>query len=524
MVIDVVLSGNLRSEVAFFQVMRECLTARSEGLVGKIVFSTWGYEVGRYPRLFDMLARLGVDVVTSEMPERLNDSLSIQTLQFWRGLQSLDGTAGWVLRTRTDRALIHTVQFLDGLRSGKLRPDQLAPPSDLLRSKVIVPAVSVNEPFVNVDIVFLLEVKDARRLINFDMSYDLIYNDTGTFPVDCRWFCNPVLSQHAGFKELLERVNMPRVASAMQSAAQNGTLMDAPEALFRYLGAYWPIAHDLFALVDQADHGPSPLLEDVLASRVVRPFALILGESVATTSQQWLTSLATDETSASEVVRRAAAWRVSPERYGSALEQVDPEALNAFAAAQLGPAPASERGVKRFKGASIGGAESLEQMFASLVREPFEQTSASEAFRLVEAAAEAERRNGGTHVALYEAGCVLEAEARSTGDQTKAQIAFMLHLSAAWARLRDAADRACGLAFDGLVGPEQRKEAFAPAHLIWSLNQDFAPAVFWYGIVHMTPWASEHVNYEHGMSMVQRAADLGSERAQKFLTDPVLPT
>lgn len=388
-----------------------------------------------------------------------------------------------------------------------------------------MPAVSVNEPFVNVDIVFLLERKDARKLISFDMSYDMIYNDTGTFPVDCRWFTNPVLAQHPGFKELLERVNMPRVASAMQEAAKSGTLMDAPEALFRYMGAYWPIAHDLFAPVDQADHGPTPLLEDVLASRVVRPFALVLGESVATTSQQWLTSLATGENSGSAFVRRAAAWRVSPERYGAALEQVDPDALNAFAAAHLGPAPIAERGVRRFKGASARtGHDGLEEMFAALLREPFDQRSSSEAFQQVESASEAERHNGGSHVALYEAGCVLEEEARSNNDRTKAQFAFMLHLSASWARVREATDRACGLAYDGLVGPERRKEAFGPVHMIWYLNQGWAPAVFWYGVQHLTPWASDHVNAEEGMSLIRKAAELGSERARAFLANPVLPT
>ena len=111
----------------------------------------------------------------------------------------------------------------------------------------------------------------------------------------------------------------------------------------------------------------------------------------------------------------------------------------------------------------------------------------------------------------------LEAAARAENDRNKAQLAFMLYLSAAWARLPAGVDGACGLVLDGLVGATQRREAFETVYPLWVADQSSPLALFWYGIEHLYGWTNGATHEEHGMKLIRQAADADFPRALDFL-------
>lgn len=516
--IDVVICGNIRSEIALYEIVREVLLAKREGLVNQAVFATWTSERERFPKLSDALADQGVDVVTLDPPEPYTGSLVIQHLQFWRGLQALADDDHWVLKTRTEKAFPQTFNVFEALRHSRLDLDGLSRPAEVFERKVILQGASVDEPFAHADLTFLAHKRDARRLLNLDAAFDYVLSDAGYFPQEARWFVSPVMARFPELKRVHERVSTFRLAHAIEQGARADSLSTAPEAVIRYLGAYWPLANDLFGLVDVSDYGHPPLTADVLAGRVERPFAQRWGDRVLATNQGWLSHLAQGASGADKLLRRAAAFRVEPSRYGEALREVDLDALTAFTDQMLGAPPTVPARTVQTPGQPSADLD-LPSVFTALVRAELAPAAARSGFDEVEAAVQWERGHGASQRGVLDAAQRLDQEARAEGDRGRAQIAFMLYLSAAWARVPEAVDGACSLAYDGFVSPEQRREAFETIYTVWMQDPTSPLALFWYGVEHITGWTSAegHTNLEHGLTLIRAAAAGGFPRAQEYL-------
>lgn len=516
--IDVVLCGNLRSEVAFVEIVRELLAAKGRGTVGQVVFSTWNSELERFPQLAEALTQAGVDVVSFPQPAPYIDSLVIQHLQFWRGLQVLRDPDGWVLKCRTDRAWEQTHGMLRAVEQGVCT--ELPRPSAIHSHKLIVNAISLNEPFSHIDFVVLCHKTDARRILNFDIAFDYIYSDTGRFAVDSRWFIEPVLTQAPEYKRLLEQVNVQRLALAIKIAAGRGELASAPEDVMLYLGSYWSVAYDLYALPDRSVQGPSPKLEPLLSGTVDRPFTVDWGERVLVTNQPCFAALANGVLEDSDLARRLTRHRTSVKDYGRVLAGVDLDALVDFTVAYTGEL--DRRRVVSVRHADPSGSAPVNKVFEALIRTPLPEQLLTDAYGSVAAGLD-RAHHGSGDLDLTGYARKLDAEARASGDRERAQVAFLIYQFGAYNRDPEASAGACALAFDGWVSPEQRREAFTAIYSAWHFHQDSPAAIFWYGIHHMTPWSSGHVNREHGLEFVRKAADLGYEPARQFLLDPTLP-
>lgn len=154
-----------------------------------------------------------------------------------------------------------------------------------------------------------------------------------------------------------------------------------------------------------------------------------------------------------------------------------------------------------------------------MVRTEMPPETAAFAFDEVDRAVEWERSHGASQAGFVQAAQRLDQEARAEDDHAKAQVAFLLYLSAAWARLPEAMDGACSLAYDGFVSPEQRGEALETVYTIWAQDPTSPMALFWYGIENITGWTSPtgHVNVEHGLTLIRDAAARGFPRAQEYL-------
>jgi len=512
--IDAVVCGNIRSELAFYEVVRELLHAKADGLVARIVFSTWRSEADRFPELFKTLTSVGVDIVTCDPPGPYGGSLVTQHIQLWRGLQALDDDERWVFKTRTEKAFLHTVELFRDLRMGAFSLEQLGRPRAVLDRQVALFGASLTEPFAHNDIAFLALKSDCRRLLNFDAAFDYVFNDAGYFPQEARWFLAPVMSRYPQLKRLFEVVNPHRLATAIRRAGRRGGLMEAPDALFQYLAADWALTAELFRLVDVRDHDFAPPLAYFLANRVERPLAVNWGDRLLTTSQWWLEQLTTGDQDGDPLASRVAAERADD--YGGALDRLDRASLNAFADRELGPAPAAapryEIHPEREEALDLKG------LFKSLLRRPVGAVTRDIAFQRLEEAIEQERRDFALNESTVLLGLEFEAQAREFGDEEKAFLAFLIFLAAAWARMPVGVDHACGLVFDGLVDPLHRPEAFETVHTLYDSRPDWAPGRFWYGLAHIHGYTGA-VDQAFGVQLVSRAAEMGDERARRFIQD-----
>lgn len=511
--IDAILCGNLRSEISFYEILRELVRAKQDGVVGQIVFSTWQSEHERFPDLFREVNACGVDVVLIKPPTPYGGSLPIQHMQMWRGMQALDNQDGWLLRTRTDKAFQATIQQLRGLREGSLDLDAMPRPSDILERRLVVDGVSLTEPFAHNDLTLLSWKADLKRLLNVDAAYDYLFADNGYFPQEVRWFAAPVMARHPQFKHLFETISIYRLTAALRAAAARGALDEAPDAVARYLGAYWSIAQDLYTLIDLQDHGEPPPFQELVAGRGLRPFAVNWGDRLLATSEPyWRGFIGGSD----PFLRRAAGAMVAPRDAGAAIGDLDLESLQHFIQAELGPAPEAAVPVTRLRRTSEGGAD-LKRVFATLAPDVARDAATlDDCWTRVEAAVERDRSEFANHYALLAVGRELDAEARDQGDAAKANTAFILLLGAAWARIPDAVDLLCGIAADGLVDARYLKAAFEPVYASFVHHPNDPRMAFWYGLDHIGGY-SGGVHNEFGLKQIRLAADQGVPRAQAFL-------
>ena len=512
MSLDVVICGNIRSEIALYEIVREVLHARNEGLVGRVVFSTWEAEGRRFPDLFGALRGAGVTVVGLEPVAPGTNSIAIQQLQFWRGLQTLEQPADWVFRTRTEKAFPHTVDLFRRLRDGSSLLIRGGPQGGVFDQPPRMFGVSLTEPFAHDDLAFVASPEDWLRLLNFENAFDHVFNDTGYFPQEARWFTTPLMARHPTLKQLFRRVNIHRLSSAMRGAAERRELASAPEAVLRYLAWTWAVTSRNFRLIDDADYGPAPRVEEFIAGRAQRPFAVHWGDRLIATSRRWLEQLTRGDPGADHLLKRIAAVRPG-EDHERALRAIDFDALVAFAEAETGPAAQQPR--FHVHPATDSVPNDRRQVFEALLRRTALPHLLERGYAAIDEAVERERWTGQVHHEVYEAGLRLEKEARTTGDRATAAFAFMCFLCVAWGRSQPAMDRVCGLALDGLVDAVRREEAFETIYYFWTQDEQDPVVRFWYGVLHL--YRPEQHCRTFGHALVRDAAAMGHERAQTLL-------
>jgi hypothetical protein len=522
--IDVVICGNIRSEVALYEVLREVDEARRNNLLGQIVFSTWNSEGLRFPKLFGALQQAGVDVVAMDPPTPYTGSMPIQHLQFWRGLQVLDSKPGWVFRTRTDKAFLQTAEFFNAIYAGKVALDAEPHPTQILERKITFNGIALNEPFPHNDITFAAWKSDCRRILNFDAAFDYIFDDYGYFPVEARWVLAPIMARYPALKALFENASISRMSIALRRAAEQSELANAPDSIFGFLVAYWRLCAELFSLVDRTEYGALPHLEDLIAGRAQRPWAIHWGDRTLITSQQALRAIAAGRIERDPLWKKLKPHYATRLDFGAAVASLDPADVRAFADKYLPPAPPEKR-VQRHV-AAPGAKAGMSAAFEALLRGPAQTAEVAAARARIDAAIDLERGRGGSHEQLLALGLELAGESRATKDFSKAQFAHLCLLCAGWGRLADAVDADCALAYDGWVTKQQRREAFEPVYTIFVQQTHTPIGRFWYGIDHIYGIFGG-VAKEFGMGLVKEAADMGFEPAKRYLAggwEPQPPT
>ena len=177
--IDVIFTGLIRTPDWFKKSLEYMLKFRKKKLISKIIFSTWDYELAKYPGLKEFLLKNKIIIIENKEPEdRGRGNIFCQMKSLEVGLKKVNKNK-FVLKTRCD--LFINPDFLEDLivaKEEKLRITYHLPKKDLFKYKVWVPYFEITAPFHIADECFFGYYNDISKLVNYE-HYDDDYKIKG---------------------------------------------------------------------------------------------------------------------------------------------------------------------------------------------------------------------------------------------------------------------------------------------------------------------------------------------------------
>ncbi len=283
--IHVVFCGQIRTKELFLGVLDPFLDLYQKGLISTLILSTWKGEVEKHPGLALVLAKWGVEVIESVLPEQLKVQGHVfeQVFTLDRALDELDDN-DLVLRTRCD-VLFEDKAALAGLLEKDLpRIDPDLPP--VFRRKVWVSGFFPTIPFFMRDHVFYGLVSDLRKLGGYDLlveAYDIRarphefspHHSSGAAP-EVRRFMAPFLPHFPSVREYQfiwpkHCIGTKKFPSLVEFNCQN-ELYREHVALYLYLVHHYflvgdiPAANGRVALLGYSDEGVLQAREGIVLS------------------------------------------------------------------------------------------------------------------------------------------------------------------------------------------------------------------------------------------------------------------
>lgn len=232
---NALLIGQIRDRFDFERTLAELFNYRSEGLVEKIVLSTWHGELAKHEGLQDRLTRSGVTVVSSPpipssiRPAALRNSW-IQASALRNGLDVLPREEN-VLRLRTDKTLSLLPLFRPPLERGLERssPPHWLP--TIFQRKIAARIVRAAVPLHVADMMFLGAADDLRiiALRDGELEADCA---TSTIGVENRWLLAPFSKVSARLRSFHASVKPFDFASCLHQWADEGAQGDLPDTVW----------------------------------------------------------------------------------------------------------------------------------------------------------------------------------------------------------------------------------------------------------------------------------------------------
>ena len=194
--IDVLFCGLIRLPNMFKQSIKELAELRKKKLVKKIIFSTWDYEIDKYPGIRKFFKDNKVILIESKEPKDTGPShMWCQMLALELGLKKTSKNA-FILKSRAD---VHIKpEFIEKLIKEKeklLKITSSLPGGNIFKYKVWVPWYEITKPFYMADECFLAYYNDMKKLYNYDDSYDIQYGEDHGIP-HIRRFMHPFLKKY----------------------------------------------------------------------------------------------------------------------------------------------------------------------------------------------------------------------------------------------------------------------------------------------------------------------------------------
>lgn len=240
--INIIFTGLVRNPELFVKSIEDLAKFRQEKMVDKIIFSSWLGEIDKYEGLRKTLEGCNCYLIESEQPPRAPGNIWHQMKALYLGLQLIKDNS-YCLKTRPD--LFINSKFIRKLISdrGYLNIHLQDDHDQIFEKKIGIPYFEITKPFYMSDECFFGKTVDIKKLVNFDASYDVLYN------IDCgithiRRFIHPFVQKMPLLKHYLKYA----VYSGHFTASRFDILNYNIKSSFylRCLATYYQILHTYF--------------------------------------------------------------------------------------------------------------------------------------------------------------------------------------------------------------------------------------------------------------------------------------
>jgi hypothetical protein len=188
----ILFTGLIRNEKLFLEKLVKAVELRDEGLVSSIIFSTWLNELTKYETVQRFLDKNEIIIIESSEPNlKLPGYVLHQMKSLHLGL-SLISEKDYVFKMRPDLGSFNTDSVRNILNHNYSREVKTrANWPKVLREKIVIEGGFMMHPFYMNDIQFYGLCIDLKKMVNFDLAYEILYNDLST---EQYFYISPFLS------------------------------------------------------------------------------------------------------------------------------------------------------------------------------------------------------------------------------------------------------------------------------------------------------------------------------------------
>jgi hypothetical protein len=176
--INILLTGLVRDKVKFEYVVNEIAKLKNEGLLHRVVWSTWKSEIKENRDSVKLLKSIGAEIISLKEPNiKMTGHIIHQMKTFYFGL-SLFQDSDYVLKIRADLSNFSMERMI--ALSEKYFSNNSILENDwpnIFSRKIMIEGGFLYLPFYLNDITFLGQVSDLKKLTNMDLRYDLCYSN-----------------------------------------------------------------------------------------------------------------------------------------------------------------------------------------------------------------------------------------------------------------------------------------------------------------------------------------------------------
>lgn len=172
----ILFTGLVRNEDLFIEKLTKAVQLKREGFIQSIIFSTWLGELIRYEKVKKFITLHNVFLIESTEPNvKLPGYILHQMKSLHLGL-SLVPESDYVYKMRPDLGPFN----IDNVKKIVTQKHPVDIDTDwpvVFKEKVVIDGGFIMHPFYMNDIQFFGLVSDLKKMVNFDLSYEVLFND-----------------------------------------------------------------------------------------------------------------------------------------------------------------------------------------------------------------------------------------------------------------------------------------------------------------------------------------------------------
>ncbi len=173
---NILFTGLVRNENLFINKLEKALELRKSGLIKKVVFSTWIGEASKYPIVYDYIKKNDIVLIESTEPNVKSPGYILHQMKtLYHGLSFFNNNE-FVYKMRPDLGPFNIENVKEVITNINLDIEDKIKDKVLI-NKIVVDGGFIMHPFYINDIQFYGLNEDLKKLINFDLKYEVIYND-----------------------------------------------------------------------------------------------------------------------------------------------------------------------------------------------------------------------------------------------------------------------------------------------------------------------------------------------------------